>query len=267
MDMRRILPLVTVLFIVACMQPEKKATLRALQNGTRHYANGRYAEAATAFDAAPDDARAVYNAGVALFHAHDAAGAAARFKQSSDRADTLQARALYDLGTTLAFQALWSDSLSARMAEELGGIRIEGDDIARKVELWVLRDSLQRMQRSLRVLADSSLMQAEAHLKGTLRLLPNDERARYNLASVKAAIAKRRTNTSGNGDNDEKDRQQELSDRAKMLVEQADKLVDEYKFKEALDLLRGGLQKEPSLKNEEEFMQKLEVVTKAAQAQ
>lgn len=265
--MNRTAYLIPALLLAACVPPEEKAALRALQNGGLHYADARYAEAAEAFGSAPEDERATYNAGVALFHTGDLAQAAEQFKRTSDRADTLQARALYDLGTTLAFQTIRSDSLSARMAEELGGIRIEGDDIARKVELLVLRDSLYRMQRRLHTLADSSLTEAEKHLKQTLRLRPHNEQARYNLASVQAAIAARRTADGRDGKDGDKDKQQELTARAKVLVEQAGKLVDEYKFKQALDLLQSSLQKEPSLKQEEEFMQKLDVVTKAAQAQ
>lgn len=251
-----------------CMPAEERATMRALQNGGRHFEAGRYADAARDFADAGTDAQAGYNAGVAFFRAGDTRHAAEQFLRASERGDTLQARALYDLGTTLAFQTVIGDSMAASQAEELGGIRIEGDDIARKVELLVLRDSLYREQHRLRALADSSLTAADRHLKQTLRLRPTDDRARYNLATVQALIAARQAqrDKDGSGKND-KDEQLELSVRAKLLVEQADKLVDEYKFKEALDLLQGSLQKEPSLKKEEEFMKKLDVVTKAAQAQ
>ncbi len=266
--MRHVAYLIPALLFGGCVPPEEKAVLRALQNGGMRYADGRYTEAAEAFGSAPENDRAIYNAGVALFRAGDPGQAAEQFKRTSERADSLQARSLYDLGTTLAFQTVRSDSIATRRAEELGGIRIEGDDIARKVELLVLRDSLYREQHRLHTLADSSLTQADKRLKQTLRLRPTDERARYNLATVQALIAARKAERDkANNGKDDKDKQQELTVRAKLLVEQADKLVDEYKFKEALDLLQGSLQKEPSLKQEEEFMKKLDVVTKAAQAQ
>lgn len=265
--MKRTIHMPLCLLLAGCMPQEEKATLRALQNGGLHYAGGRYVEAAEAFASVPDE-RAVYNAGVALFRAGETGKAAEQFKRTSERTETLQARALYDLATTLAFQTIHSDSIAARRTEELNAIRIDGDDIARKVELLVLRDSLYREQHRLRILADSSLTQADRHLEQTLRLRPHDERARYNLAAVQAMIAARKAERDkANNGKDDKDKQQELSVRAKLLVEQADKLVDEYKFKEALDLLQNSLQKEPSLKQEEGFRKKLDVVTKAAQAQ
>ncbi len=54
---------------------------------------------------------------------------------------------------------------------------------------------------------------------------------------------------------------------ALQLVQRADSLVEQYKFNEALDVLEDGLERDPSLKKEEEYMKKLETVTDAATAE
>lgn len=268
MGMKRNIHPITLVVLTACTPSPEREALRALQAGGSHYAAGRYAEAAQAYDAVRDDPRTVYNAGVAHFRNGAWSASADRFTEAAVLADDRRRPVvLYDLGTTEARRALWADSMAHRAGEVLDGIRIDGDDIARKVSLLVLRDSLRKEQRRLTHLSDSSLGQAENQLKQALRMAPTDEDARYNLAAVQAVLAARRgAGGDGNDGKQDKDQQQELSAKAKLLVQRADELVEEHRFQEALGLLQRSLQQEPSLKNEQEFMQKLEVVTKAAKA-
>ena len=67
------------------------------------------------------------------------------------------------------------------------------------------------------------------------------------------------------GDKD-KDKDKELSARAQLIMKKADELVEQYKFDEALSVMQQGLKEDPSLKAKKEYMDKLDVVTKAARA-
>ena len=62
------------------------------------------------------------------------------------------------------------------------------------------------------------------------------------------------------------DEKKELSERAKLIMKRADELVEQHKFKEALEVMEQGLKQDATLQKEKEYMDKLGVVTKAASA-
>ena len=50
-------------------------------------------------------------------------------------------------------------------------------------------------------------------------------------------------------------------------MQQADEMVERYEFTKALNLLRDALKTDPTLQQRQDYMNKLDVVTKAAAAQ
>ncbi|MDX9752305.1 MAG: hypothetical protein RBT71_14600, partial [Flavobacteriales bacterium] len=171
-------------------------------------------------------------------------------------------------GHVRLMEALAADSLHRHHTAALGGIRIEGDDIALNVERFVLRDSLRRELRRLDALIDSSLAQGAAAEMRALRLMPTHEDARHDLALARHLIGLRPgAGTGQDGDRDGEDQEKELGVRAMRIIQQADSLVDAYRFKEALGVLEQGLREDPTLEQRKGYMDKLDLVTKAAEAE
>jgi len=172
----------------------------------------------------------------------------------------------HNLGNSWTLLALDADSVSKRGSEILKGMKIEGQDISGKVRQLVMRDSLQKEQLRLEHLVDSALAQGADAYKNALRGSPADEDARHNLALVQKRIAARVKEAAQKAKNKDQNKNKGLSERAKMLLAKADELVEQYKFTEALKVLQDGLKAEPTLQQQQDYMQKLDVVTKAAQA-
>ena len=88
------------------------------------------------------------------------------------------------------------------------------------------------------------------------------------MALVQRRIAAR-VEEKSNGPNDQNDEKKNegLSEKAKMLMQQADEMVERYEFTKALNLLRDALKTDPTLQQRQDYMNKLDVVTKAAAAQ
>jgi len=260
-------PLVTVL-LSACGTPQERAAERALRAGNAHYRADHFPQADTAYATAPEDVRATSNRGNALYRLGAWKDAAARFQEAValDSAGAHRAHAAHNLGNALLMRAREADSLGHAAAREMAQVRLDGDDIARKVGLYLLRDSLRRERVRMEQLTDSALAQGASAYKNALRLSPGDEDARHNLAAALRLIASRSKAKGDKGKDDEEEKDKELTEKAKLLIGQADELVDQHRFKDALELLREGLRKEPSLKNKKEYMDKLETVNKAANA-
>ena len=81
-----------------------------------------------------------------------------------------------------------------------------------------------------------------------------------------AARAKKAAEENDKDQNKDKDKDKGLSERAKLIMQKADELVDQYLFKDALKVMNDGLKADPTLKQQQEYMHKLDVVTKAAEA-
>ena len=261
--------LIALVVVTACGSSEEHGVETALRTGARHYRSGHYAQADTAFALAPSDARAVFNRGDADHRLGAWKEAITYFDQAASLAsDPMeQAGAYHNSGSTRLAEALQADTLVLKQSKELAAIKIEGDDIAQKVNLIVRRDSLQRMNQRMEALIDSSLAEAIEKFKHSLRRAPSDEDSRYNLALAQRIVSTRIKEGRGKGDgNDDKDKDKELTERAKAILQRADELVEVYKFQEALDVLQQGLKEDPTLKAKKEYVDKLDLVTKAAKA-
>jgi len=94
-----------------------------------------------------------------------------------------------------------------------------------------------------------------------LELNPNDQDAKYNLeltrAKIKEMADKQQQQQQQQDQNKEKIKPSEF---AKKLKEQAEKLVLQRKYNEALQLLKDGLKKDPTIAAYNDFMQKTETV-------
>ena len=76
-------------------------------------------------------------------------------------------------------------------------------------------------------------------------------------------IAARPKPTTGEGGKDP-NKDGELGDKAKLIMARADELVEKYLFQEALDVMRKGVQQDPTLQQRKDYMDKLDMITKAA---
>jgi Ca-activated chloride channel family protein len=247
---------------------------RSLRAGNAQFDKGHHAGAVEAYRSAGTDPRASYNAGHAHYRMGQWDDAAADFKAAGEALLAAEekaipaAHAFHNMGNAHLRKATDADSLEKHYADLLTKIRIDGEDIQRKVELYVLRDSLRRERRRLVPLVDSALAHSAGAYRNALRQAPHDEESRHNLAVVQALVAARAKPDKGGGDGGDKDDQEKvLGERARMILEKADELVEEYRFQEALALLQKGLQEDPTLEQKQEYMQKLETVTEAAAAQ
>lgn len=259
------------IFLAACGNSPDRAVHKALQAGNAEMDAGRFAEAVTAYSTAPEDHRALFGIGNANHRMAKWPESVTAYNGALQmQADSLEGPVFYNLGTTQARQAYAADSLSKKAAKDFGGIVIQGNDIAEKVEGIVMRDSLWKQHIQMGELFDSTLVASKNSLRNSLRKDPMDEDARYNLMVVQNTIEKLKKEEEErrkkNGDDQDK-QDIKLSAMALQLVQRADSLVDQYKFNEALDVLEGGLKKDPSLKKEEDYMKKLETVTNAAKAE
>ena len=75
-----------------------------------------------------------------------------------------------------------------------------------------------------------------------------------------AARPKPATNEGGKDPNKDRD----LGEKAKLIMARADELVEKYLFQEALDVMRQGVQQDPTLQQRKDYMDKLDMITKAA---
>jgi tetratricopeptide (TPR) repeat protein len=256
--------LLLLLLAAACTSAEERAVEDALRQGNALFEAGDTTQAIRLFDGSPDDHRTRYNAGFALHGQGGLEEAVERFSTAFTLADSAadRNRAAYALGHTWALRATLADTLSRAAGREAKAIRLQGD-INDQVRQVVLRDSLFRLERSLVQLTDSALEAGRDAYRNALRMDPTDEQARYNLALVQRSIAARRPGgNDGKGDKNDKDK--ELGLLAKRIMAQADSLVDRYRFQEALDLMQGGLQRDPTLEQRKDYMDKLGTITRTA---
>ncbi|MCW5897954.1 MAG: hypothetical protein KIT10_01700 [Flavobacteriales bacterium] len=258
---------IAIALLTACSSSPERIAEDALRAGNMRYAIGDHAGAVQRYSRAEHDVHAMHNRAYAHHQLGEWGKALADVTLAAQLTEDslVQEREWQDLGHLLVAQALWADSLSRQHADVLSKITIEGDDIARKVSLFVLRDSLRRETRRLGALADSSLVAGAKAYRETLRRAPRNEDARHDLALTMKLIALRPKPDSG-GDGGDKNDQKELGEKARLIIERADQLVEEHKFKEALRLLQEGLKQDPSLEQRKEYMDKLETVDRAAQA-
>lgn len=258
-----------LLLLTACRSPQERDAERALRMGAVAYDDSRFEQADSLFSLAPVDARATYNAGNSAFRLGHWPDAARRFAESLrlDTSAVNTSRACFNLAAAHLADARDADTTIARLGRDIGRLRIEGADIARDVATFVLRDSLQRDMLRLESGIDSAYAAAIRWNKAALRAAPGDDEARRNLVIAQRAYeARQRAKEAARQGDKDRDKDQKLSLRAQQLMQQADSLVEQYRFRNALELLQKGLREDPSLRSKEDYMRKLETVNKAAQA-
>lgn len=256
-----------LLVLSSCSTPEQRLADRALRFGARHYFDSAFVRADSVFAIAPHDARAVYDRGMVAQASFSFGDAASHFERAATM-DTAMLRplALYNLGHARLDEARDADTTIARIQRDLGRTAPATDDITDRVSAFVLTDSLRREAARLEGRIDSALIGAITGFKACLRLAPGDDDARHNLVLAQSIWAKRQKERGDRSKDGDKDKDKALTEKAKLLLQQADELVDQYRFKDALQLLQGGLKQEPSLGSKKEYMDKLDLVTKAAEA-
>ncbi|MCB0770953.1 MAG: VWA domain-containing protein [Flavobacteriales bacterium] len=251
-----------------CGTAEERAAERALYEGEHPYRTERFADAVEIYARGGADPRVQHNLGNAEYRSARWDSAIAAYGKSVMAFTSAhdQASAAHNLGNAWSAAASEADSASIRILERIRTIRIDGDDIGRKVHLMVERDSLRKLNIEQIQLVDSALAQAAEAYKAALRRNPADEDTRHNLALAQYRIAERIEEADADGDKGEENGRAELSQEAKEIMAKADELVEQYRFKEALNVMQDGLKAHPTLQQEQAYVQKLDVVTKAAEA-
>ncbi|MBL7947152.1 MAG: hypothetical protein JNN32_13900 [Flavobacteriales bacterium] len=261
---------IAVLFLAtACGDAQQRAAERALYTGEHPYREGRFDAAARIYAEADHDARVAYNLGNALLQQQltDSSIQAYIKGFSEEQGDSVNAMTYHNLGNAWATLALKADTAAKKGRERMKNMPVDGTDLVTKVRNIVMLDSITQENMKLDQVVDSALAQSADAYKNGLRRRPSDEDTRYNLALVQQHIAARVKEAKEREKNKEKDKdQQELSERAKRLMQQADSLVDRYQFTKALEILQAGVKADPSLQQKQDYMNKLDVVTKAAKA-
>jgi len=262
---------IALIVLTACGTPAERAAEHALREGVKTYRTQHFEQAAATYAQASFDPRVAYNLGNTLYRQALWDTAMATYGQAiaSTPVGREQAPAFHDLGNCWMQLASRADTLEKQAGDQLSTIKIDGDDIGRKVRLFVVRDSLRTTQRDLVHLIDSALVQGSEAYKNALRRSPTDEDSRHNLALAQGMIAarvKKAADDQAKEKEKDKDKNKGLSERAKLIMQKADELVEQYLFKEALTVMNDGLRTDPTLKQHQEYMHKLDVVTKAAEA-
>lgn len=265
--LRNALPALAVLGLSACSGTGRHAEERAMRKGIDLHQQGEFEKAAASFSRAGNFPWASYDLGHSYYRmaSMDSAVAAFTKASASNVSEEDLASVWYNLGNARLEQARLTDSTSQTLLARIVGINTKQVDIDQKLKLTLLRDSLRRERRRMEQLTDSALAQGVEAYAQSLRLQHRDEEARYNLAVALRRQAARRK-APDHSDNKQKDEEKQLSERARILLEKAETLTDEYRFQDALDLLRNALQQEPSLSQRKDYMDKLELITKAANA-
>ena len=88
--------------------------------------------------------------------------------------------------------------------------------------------------------------------KESLKLKPNDYDAKYNLSYA--------LNMTKSKDNSKPDQPNEPSDYAKQLKAKAEKLVNQYKYKDAFNLMMEGWKIDPTVSHYQDFIQRIKNV-------
>lgn len=261
---------IAVLFLAsACGDAQQRAAERALYTGEPPYREGRFDAAASIYAEADHDARVAYNMGNALLQQQltDSSIQAYIKAVSAEQGDSVNAMTYHNLGNAWAAIAFNADTAAKEGRERMKSMPVDGADLVTKVRNIVMRDSITQENIKLDQLVDSALAQSAEAFKNGLRRSPADEDTRYNLALVQRMVAARVKEAKEREKNKNKNKdQQELSERAKRLIQQADSLVDRYQFTKALEILQAGVKADPSLQQKQDYMNKLDVVTKAAKA-
>ncbi|MCB9184760.1 MAG: hypothetical protein H6591_12685 [Flavobacteriales bacterium] len=267
MEQSPALILAFALGLMACGSPEQRLAERALHQGVAAYHDSAYQVADSAFALAPDDARAVYDRGVNGLALHGPVYAAEHFGTAA-RLDSGNVRplAFYNSGAAQLQEAREAESTIARITRDLERTAPTTDDINDRLHALVQTDSLRRESHRLEGRIDTALTGSIEAFKNSLRHDPDQEDARHNLMLAMRLWAKRQKDKARDGDKNDKDKEKALTERARLLLEKADELVDAFRFQEALRVLQDGLKQEPSLSTKKEYMDKLDLVTKAAQA-
>lgn len=258
-------PVIALLLLAGCIDRQAQLAEDALRAGNAKYKASEFAAAQQDYESALFDPRVRHNAGKAAYRSGDLPAATNHLAEVPEMFTdpNSSASAYHDLGNAWLLRSKEADSLGSVLSRDVENVHADQQDIAGRLRAAVVRDSLRRKSSEMYQLVDSALTTSINAYEQALRRVPTDEDTRYNLAL--ALSLQKQNEEKRNKDKDKKDEQ--LSERARQLMAKADQLVDEYKFKEALDLLTKGLQEDPSLQQKKEYMDKLEVVTKAAEAQ
>ena len=97
------------------------------------------------------------------------------------------------------------------------------------------------------------------HFKESLKADPTNDASRYNYELMKKVLANQKDN---NQQKNQSDKKQDPSEYAKKLKQQADQLVKRYEFEAALNLMKTGLQKDPTVSYYNDFIQRIDEVIK-----
>ncbi len=100
----------------------------------------------------------------------------------------------------------------------------------------------------------NKLKESAAAYQQALRLNPGDEDAKYNLEYVRARLQQQEQQQQ---DKDQQKKKIEPSEYAKKLRQQAQELIEEYRYAEALKLMQDGLKRDETVAAYQSFIDRL----------
>ncbi len=110
----------------------------------------------------------------------------------------------------------------------------------------------------------NKLKESAAAYQQALRLNPGDEDAKYNLEYVRARLQQQEQQQQ---DKDQQKKKIEPSEYAKKLRQQAQELIEEYRYAEALKLMQDGLKRDETVAAYQSFIDRLNDVVEIEEMQ
>ncbi len=170
--------------------------------------------------------------------------------QQAKAANPASAEVDYNIANTLYRQQKYAEALKQYEI----ALQKSEDDRLRARTYYNMGNTLFRMNK----LAESAAAYQEA-----LRLNPGDEDAKYNLEYVRAKLKQNQEQQK----QDQEQKKIEPSEFAKKLRKQAQELIDEFRYAEALKLMQDGLKQDETVAAYQSFIQRLQSVVEIEEMQ
>ncbi len=215
-----------------------------IRKGNKQYENNDYQQAAELYQKALDKEKksykAKFNYANALYKQQKYRFATSKYEELLERQmdKNNKATIYYNLGNAYLKNSMKSDSLIKELQMRPPSIRSR-----------IMIDSLYKVK-------DSLYEKSIESYKNALRNNPTDQDARYNLVFAKKLRQQSKKDQQKNQD------KIEPSEFARKLKARADKLVAEFKFNEALDLMLSGMKKDKTIAAYRDFIKKLQDINK-----
>ncbi len=259
--MHRILLVILIFTMCLNSQAQKARYLTHKANGI--YLEDRFAEADSIYDMAKADSSRFfptrYNGALTKYRIGEYQKAVAAFENITESEnDSMKSESWYNLGNSLLKYWYKKDKELNLLSQTITAIEnTQTEDVKVKMENYLYKDSLLKVQKEVLNLKDKMLDQAISSYKNSLRIDPSDDDARYNLVYAMKLLPIDPDNDDKDQDDEEK---KEPTKYALDLKQEALDLVRKNKFREANTLLQNGMQKDETVGEFNKLMENLGII-------